>query len=201
MLFDVARNRRAQKWSNSEQLGRALWALVWPLFRFSPRPLWRWRAFLLRVFGAQIDDDVHVHPTVLIEIPWNLRIGRYGCVGDRAILYNLGLLTIGSGTTISQGAHLCGGTHDYRKSDFPLIKTCITIGENVWICADAFVGPGVEIGDRAILGARAVVIRKVASDSIVAGNPARLIKMRGKVDPFCCSEGVAAPRALPGGHV
>jgi putative colanic acid biosynthesis acetyltransferase WcaF len=178
MYFDIRANRAARKWSSAEQLGRVAWALVWPLFRFSPRPLWRWRVFLLKLFGARIGRHVHIHPSVSVEIPWNLRIGRFSAVGDRAILYNLGMVQIGSSTTISQGAHLCAGTHDYRTPEFPLVKSRISIGDNVWICADAFIGPGVKIEDRAIAGARAVVMHDVSAGCIVAGNPAVTIKRR-----------------------
>ena len=178
VAFDIGANRLAKKWSTAEQVRRSLWAMAWPLFRFSPRPLWSWRVFLLRLFGAVIDHDVHIHPTVSIEIPWNLQIGKYAAIGDRAIIYNLGMVKIGSATTISQGAHLCAGTHDYRLDEFPLVKAPICVGNQVWICADAFVGPGVEIGDYAIVGARAVVMRSVKAGSIVAGNPAVVIKNR-----------------------
>ena len=130
------------------------------------------------MFGASIGSDVHVHPSVLITLPWNLEIGSHSSVGDRVILYNLGSITVGAGATISQGAHLCGGTHDYRRADMPLIKSPITIGEGAWICADAFVGPDVNVGDYAIVGARAVVMQDVKSWSIVAGNPARVVGSR-----------------------
>jgi putative colanic acid biosynthesis acetyltransferase WcaF len=181
--LDISGNRSARKWKTSEQLLRGIWAAAWLLFRFSPRPLWWWRVFLLRGFGAQIERGVHIHPTVLIEIPWNLQIGRFTAIGDRVILYNLGMLTIGARSTISQGAHLCGGTHDYMKSEFPLIKAAIFIGANVWICADAFVGPRVKVGDGAILGARSVVLRNVPRNTIVRGNPAKIVKRRAEIVP------------------
>lgn len=60
----------------------------------------------------------------------------------------------------------------------PLLKPAVTIGRDVWICADAFVGPGVAVGDRAIIGARGVVTRDVPAGRIVAGNPAREIGKR-----------------------
>ena len=114
-----------------------------------------------------------VYPNVDIIIPWNLTIGEEATIGDRAILYALGRITIGARATISQGAHLCAGTHDYREPSFPLLKLPIVIGEGAWICADAFVGPNVIIGDFAIAGARAVVMRNVLPRAIVTGNPAR----------------------------
>jgi len=180
MSIDVHANRSSRKWTRSEQLGRVLWAAAWPLFRVSPRPMWWWRVALLRLFGAHIENDVHIYPSVAIEIPWNLTIGQYVAIGDRVTLYSLGTVEIGSETTISQGVHLCAGTHDYKKRDFPLVKAPIVIGKGAWICADAFVGPNVQIGDRSIVGARAVVMRQVPPDSIVAGNPAVLIKQRSE---------------------
>lgn len=173
---DVAANRTARKWSRKEQAGRVFWALVWPLFRFSPRPLWRWRTMLLRLFGAEIGRQVHVYPTVRVTIPWNISLGDGCAVGDEAILYALGPIRIGARATISQGAHLCAGTHDIRRPSRPLLKPPIWIGDDAWICADAFIGPGVVVGAGAIVGARAVTMKDVPPGVIVAGNPARLIR-------------------------
>lgn len=156
-----------------------MWLLLWPLFRFSPRPFfWPWRRLLLRMFGAKIASQVHIHPNARIEIPWNIEIGSHAAVGDGAKLYSLGIIRIGARATISQGVHLCAGTHEWRDPLMPLLKTPIEIGADVWICADAFIGPDVTIGDHAIVGARAVVMKNVSSGTIVAGNPARKIGMR-----------------------
>lgn len=152
------------------------WALAQPLFVWSPRPFWRWRRWLLRRFGARIGSEVHIHPSVRITIPWNLTIGDQTAVGDRAILYALGPISVGARSTISQGAHLCAGTHDWRRPDMPLLKPPIQVGDNVWICADAFIGPGVTVGDGAIIGARSVAMRDVEGSTVVGGNPAREIK-------------------------
>jgi putative colanic acid biosynthesis acetyltransferase WcaF len=141
--------------------------------------LWGWRRALLRLFGARIGREVHIYPSVRIAIPWNLAIGDQSAVGDRAILYALGPITLGKRVTVSQGAHLCAGTHDYRDPAMPLRKPPIVIGREAWICADAFVGPGVHIGVRAIVGARCVVMKNVAPDAIMIGNPARLLRPRG----------------------
>jgi putative colanic acid biosynthesis acetyltransferase WcaF len=178
MLLNIKDNKAARKWTRYELLLRVLWALVHPLFRYSPRIFWSWRIAILRMFGASIGSDVHIHPTAMVTLPWNLVIGSEASVGDRAILYNLGLISIGAGATISQGAHLCAGTHDYLRADLPLLKLPITIGEGAWICADGFVGPGVKIGAYAIVGARAVTMRDVDDWSIIVGNPAKVIGIR-----------------------
>ncbi len=171
----VAQNRASQKWSKRALAARLAWALIQPLFRFSPRPLWGWRRMLLRLFGAQIGADVHVFPTVRITIPWNLSIGAASALGDRVIVYALGPISIAERVTVSQGAHLCAGSHDWKSPAMTLLKPPIKIGSDAWICADAFVGPNVEIGARAIVGARAVAMKDVPESAIVAGNPARQI--------------------------
>lgn len=177
-MLDVNENRRARKWSRAEQLGRVLWSLVGPLFILSPRPLWKWRVFLLRLFGAKVGRNVHIYPDVRISMPWNISIGDNAAIGSRATLYALGPISIGAEATISQGAHLCAGTHDYRDPSMPLVKATIRVSNGVWICAEAFVGPKVEIGSMAIVGARAVVMRSVPSYDIVVGNPARSVGRR-----------------------
>ena len=174
--MEVTANRNSRKWTRREQAGRVAWALAQPLFAWSPRPMWGWRRWLLRRFGARIGAEVHIYPSVRITIPWNLAIGEQTAVGDRAILYALGPISIGARSTISQGAHLCAGTHDWRRPDMPLLKPPVRIGNDVWICAEAFVGPGVTVGDGAIIGARAVAMRDVEGCTIVSGNPAYEIK-------------------------
>jgi putative colanic acid biosynthesis acetyltransferase WcaF len=176
--LDVAGNRRAVKWNRHEQLGRLLWLFAHPFFILPPRSFWAWRRALLRLFGARIGRHAHIYPTVRIAIPWNLEVGDYSAIGDRAILYSLGPIRIGRESTISQGAHLCAGTHDFRRGDMLLLKLPITVGDRVWICADAFIGPNRAVGDGAIVGARAVVSRDVEPNQIVAGNPARVIGER-----------------------
>ena len=149
-----------------------------PLFRFSPRPLFGWRRFLLRLFGARIGRDAHVYPTTRIYIPWNLELGDEASIGEWVLVYNLGLISIGDRATISHRSHLCAGTHDHRDPNLPLLRLPIEIGAQAWVCADAFIGPGRRVGEGAIVGAAAVVVRDVPPWQIVAGNPARFVKPR-----------------------
>ena len=74
-LLDIEANRAARKYSRAENVKRVLWALAWPLFRLSPRPLWGWRRLLLRLFGARVGRDVRIHPTVRFFAPWAFEIG------------------------------------------------------------------------------------------------------------------------------
>lgn len=178
MKTDTASNRATLKYSRGEMFRRLLWAMALPLFRFSPRILFGWRRFLLRLFGARVGRRVHVYSTARIYFPWNLEIGDWSAVGEHAFIYNLGPVRIGKNVTISQRAHLCAGTHDHTDPALPLLKPPIVIENQVWICADAFVGPGVTVGEGAVVGARAVAVRDVAPWLIVVGNPARPVRER-----------------------
>ncbi|MGA8260840.1 MAG: hypothetical protein WB783_11550 [Arenicellales bacterium] len=165
-------------YSRSEYLGRILWGLVFPAFRFSPRPFFAWRAWLLRSFGAKVGTGAHVYPGALITIPWNLELGDEASIADEALIYNLGLVSIGSRATISHRAHLCAGTHDYEDPTLPLERAPIRIGAEAWVCAQALVGPGVNVGEGAVVGAGAVVMEDVPAWHVVRGNPAKFVKER-----------------------
>lgn len=130
----------------------------------------------MRCFGAKIGRGVRIHPSVRVMFPWNLRIANHVVIGRDTRLYALAKITIDPNVLVSQGVHLCAGSHDYRQPHFPIAHAPIRVGAGTWIAADAFVGPGVEVGAGAVVGARAVVMRDVAATSLVAGNPARVIK-------------------------
>ncbi len=176
---DVLASRRISPYSTTEKIKRLLWGCVQAtLFRASFHNWYGFRRALLRAFGASLAPTANVRRTVLIECPWNLSVGAESSIGDRAILYCLGPVQIGSRTTVSQGAHLCAGTHDHRRASMPLVRATISIGDDVWIAADAFVGPGVTVGTGAILGARGVAMRDLAPWRIYAGNPAVSVRER-----------------------
>jgi putative colanic acid biosynthesis acetyltransferase WcaF len=166
-------------WGFGTNVRRVLWMLARAiLFRLSFHNFYGWRRFLLRCFGAQVGAGARIRPSAQIEMPWNLRIGDRAIVGDYAILYSLGTITLGQDSVISQYAHLCAGTHDHTKRSFPLICQPIEIGRECWIAADAFIGPGVKVGDRSVVGARSSVFKDVPPDVIVAGSPAKILKER-----------------------
>ena len=162
----------------TENAGRLLWSIVSLGFRLSPRPFWAWRNFLLRLFGAQVGAKTRIFPSVKITIPWHITIGNEVGIGNNVTLYALGLIKIGDRATISQGAHICAGSHDYLDPKMRLLKEPIVIGNDAWVCADAFVGPGVVVGESSVVGARGVVMRHVDPDTVVAGNPAIKVGLR-----------------------
>jgi putative colanic acid biosynthesis acetyltransferase WcaF len=174
-------DRAVSPYTTKEKIGRVLWNYVGQkLFRCTFHNWYGVRNALLRAFGATIGAPVRFRPTVLIEQPWNLSIGDNSSVGDRAIVYCLGKVTIGKHVSVSQGAHLCAGTHDHRKPDMPLLRPPIFIEDYAWVAADAFVGPNVRVREGAVLGARACAMKDLDSWAIYAGNPAVKVKDRAK---------------------
>lgn len=166
-------------WSLREQIGMLLWSGTWTLLcAWTPKPLNPWRLFVLRIFGTQISGTPFVHARARIHIPWKLRLAHRACLGDRANAYTLGEIFLGEGSTIAQEAYLCTGTHDFASPALPLQTTPIVVGKDVFVGARAFILPGVILGDRSIIGAGAVVTKNVEANTIVAGNPAKIVGTR-----------------------
>lgn len=158
---------------------RLVWKLVWFLAaRWTPPAARIWRITLLRLFGARVSRKAQVYPDVEIWAPWNLSIDDYGSLGRGVVCYNIAPIRIGARAVVSQRAHLCTGSHDYLDPAFPLTARPITIGRRAWVCASAFVGPGVTVGDGAILAATGMAHRNLEPWSIYSGNPAAFLSKR-----------------------
>lgn len=176
--LDIKLCREKRNYKFKEYLGRFLWSFINPLFKLSPRNFFAWRNFLLRLFGAKLGSNVHIYPSVSIFIPWNLSVGDYSSIGDWALIYNLGEVYLGDSVTISHKSHICSATHIYTKKDLPLQRKKIVIENYAWVCAEAFISPGITIGEGAVVGARSVVLSNVNKWEVVGGNPAKFIKKR-----------------------
>ena len=158
---------------------RAVWNISWWLLAsWTPPPLHRWRCLLLNCFGARIDYSSRIYGTAKIWYPPNLTMGRHAIVGPCAIIYCQDKINICEGATISQGAHLCTGTHNISDIDFQLVTSPIFIGFRAWIAAEVFIGPGVVVGECAVIGARTTLFRNADPYGVYIGNPAIKIKNR-----------------------
>lgn len=161
---------------------RQIWNIVWALFfRPSPRPFHAWRGFILRLFGAQIGAGTHIYPRARIWAPWNLVTGQCVGIADDVTVYNMDRIEIGDYSVVSQGTHLCGGSHDYNSPNFQLYAKPIVIGAHAWICAEAFVSLGVEVAEGVVVGARSVVTKSITEPwTVHAGHPAHKIGARSR---------------------
>ncbi len=159
--------------------GRTLWALAYLLLvRFSPRPMHGWRSGVLRLFGARLGPHCHIYPKARIWAPWNLECADAVGIADGAVIYNAARIRLGSHAVISQDAYLCGATHDIDDPAFPMICKPITVGAFAWVCSRASVGPGVTLGEGAVLGLGGIATRDLEPWTVYGGNPARVLRQR-----------------------
>ena len=165
--------------TSSNKLRRVAWNFCWLLFyRFTPRPLHAWRAMLLRAFGATMGPNCHFYPRSKVWAPWNLICADQVTAADGAEIYNAAPIHFGSHAIVSQDGYICGATHDINDPAFPLLAYTMELGAYSWICARASVGPGVNVGEGAVLGLGSVATRHLEPWGVYAGSPAVKIKER-----------------------
>jgi putative colanic acid biosynthesis acetyltransferase WcaF len=161
------------------KVGRVVWAVVYAVaFRPSPRLFYGWRRLLLRWFGASVGRNARVDPSTRFWAPWNMDIGEEASLGPAVYCYCVSPIWIGAHATISQEAFLCTASHDVTDPHMRLTHAPIRVEDEGWVCARAYIGPGVTISRGAVVGACSVVTRLVAPWTIVAGNPARPVGPR-----------------------
>ena len=151
------------------------------IFRLTPSKgkLFRlFRVSLCRLFGADISYNASIHPSAILEYPWNIQIADFSSIGEKAWIYAIETISIGKYTNIGKDVYLITGTHDISSNTFSLITKSISIGNGCWVATRAMVLPGVSVGDFSVVGAGSVVTKSVPSHMVVGGNPAITIKRR-----------------------
>lgn len=168
----------------ANRAARSVWALAyWGLVRFSPRPWHAWRALVLRAFGARLGPRCRVYPGARIWAPWNLVCDDAVTIADGAIVYNAALVRLGSHAVVSQEAFLCGATHDLDDASFAWRALPITVQAWAWVCARATVGPGVVVGEGAVLGLCSLATTPLQPWTVYGGVPARALRARRRNAP------------------
>lgn len=141
-------------------------------------PFSGFKRFLLRLFGAKIGTGVVIKPCVNIKYPWKLQVGNHVWIGENVWIDNLGQVTIGDNSCLSQGAFLLCGNHDYKSSNFDLMVSPIILENGAWIGAKAIVSGGVTVGTHAVLTLGSVATKNLEPYGIYTGNPAVKVKER-----------------------
>lgn len=160
---------------------RAFWNATWlALASWTPAPFHPWRRLLLRLFGAKIAPTSTIYGSAHIWYPPNLEVGQYATIGPRANVYCMARVRLEEYAVLSQGAHICAGSHDISDAHFQLVAKPIVVGARAWIAAEAFVGPGVTVGEGAVLAARGVAFRDLEPWTVYVGNPASVTKRRAE---------------------
>ena len=156
----------------------AIWLLVQWLLVTSWLPGSAHRKLLLRMFGARIGDGVVVKPGLRVKFPWKLQVGNQTWIGEDVWIDNLAPVSIGANCCLSQDAYLCTGSHDWSSATFDLIVRPIEIGDGAWIAARCSIGPGVTVGEGAVLGLGSVATRDLLPWTIYTGAPAAFHRER-----------------------
>jgi putative colanic acid biosynthesis acetyltransferase WcaF len=166
-------------YSLANRLFRASWCLTWLLLAaWTPPMLHRWRISLLRLFGAKIADTAAVYGSARIWYPPHLEVGQFARVSPNVTVYNVAKITLQDYAIVSQGANLCSAGHDIEDIHFQTVARPIMIGRRAWVAGEAFIGPGVTVGEGAVLGARGCAFRDLEPWMVYGGNPARPLKPR-----------------------
>lgn len=167
-------------YTTANRVKRILWNVCWTLLTrpFPKSTMMPWKRLLLRMFGAKIAPNAMVYSTVKIFMPWNFEIQEGACVASGVDIYNAAKVTIGKKAVISQRAYICTASHNIYSKNHEQIQKPITISDMSWVAAEAFVGPGVVIGEGAVLGARGCAFKNIEPWTIAGGNPAKILHKR-----------------------
>lgn len=175
--YGTAARERSFTWSHL--LLRAIWNVTWLLLAaWTPPQLHRWRRLLLNLFGAKIARGARVYGSARIWYPPNLEMGRGAVLGWQVHCYSMDRIVVEDFAVVSQFVHLVAGTHDVEVDTFQLYTKPIRICSHAWLASGCFVGPGVTVGEGAVLGARGVTFKDLDPWTIYVGNPAFSIKPR-----------------------
>lgn len=164
--------------------GLFVWAIFWLhlLLDLFPAVL---RTAVWRLLMARCGRGVLIDHRVFFKYPWLVEIGDDVSINRGAEFYP-GLVAgarirIGSNVRIAPNVRLHAAGHDPDHPELAETAGDIVVGDGAWLGAACLVLPGVNIGARAVVAAGAVVTTSVPDDAIVAGVPARVIRMRGAI--------------------
>jgi putative colanic acid biosynthesis acetyltransferase WcaF len=178
-MIDLSQFNNAAFCRGAPRWKEFMWRLLQQgLFTIDWLKMYDTKRSILSCFGAQIEHGVVIKPNAKITFPWKLSIGANSWIGEEVWLLNLDRITIGANVCISQRSFLCTGNHNWSSRSFDLVTKPITVGNNVWICAHVFVGPGVVIGDNSVVTAGSVVTANLPPGMICSGNPCIPVKPR-----------------------
>lgn len=124
-------------------------------------------------------DKVFIEQNFRCDYGFNIHVGNNFYANYDCTILDVCEVTIGDDVLLAPGVHIYTATHpvdpELRRSGQEFGKP-VAIGSNVWIGGGTVICPGVTIGDNCVIGAGSVVTKDVPADTIVAGNPARIIK-------------------------
>lgn len=143
------------------------------------------RYCMLRAIGATSSPNVSIREDVYLVSPLHLRLGANVSIHPLSYIDATGGIEIGDEVSIAHGVTVMSSSHNFADTNIPINAQGITnaatkIEHNCWIGAKAVLVAGITIGEGSIVGANSVVTKDVPRNSVVAGAPARLLKVLGE---------------------
>ncbi len=147
------------------------------LANVSVRDQKRVHELMTEILGKPLDDSTTLLPPLYIDYGKPVTIGKDCFIQQCCTFFGRGGITIGNGVFIGPKCNLITINHDPKPDNrSATYGSPIVIEDKVWIGINSTILPGVKIGYGAIVGAQSVVTHDVPPMTIVAGNPARVIK-------------------------
>ena len=176
--MDFERRRIEAQWIAAEyrQRARAKWSLR-KLKKVGARPIVLGRA-TIDASDLEVGDDFKVwsgHRRTLVSGWGRMRIGDRVFLNAGSVVISVLEITIGDDVALASDVYVID-SNSHGVEGRPHVEAPVRIGDGTWVGARAMILPGVTIGKRVVVAAGSVVTRDVPDDSLVAGNPARLIR-------------------------
>jgi acetyltransferase-like isoleucine patch superfamily enzyme len=136
------------------------------------------RALFSELIGRQVDDSFFLIPPFYTTGGPDISVGRNVFVNQNCTFYDLGGLDIADDVLVGPNVSLITSGHPLEPSRRRAFTTAkpIVIERNVWIAAGATIIGGVTVGENSVVAAGSVVTRNVPPNTLVGGNPARVIR-------------------------
>lgn len=137
------------------------------------------RTTLLRRLFGKTGDTFCIEPPFQCDYGYNIEIGENFYMNVNCVILDGAKVTFGDNVFIAPGCGFYTAGHpldvEQRNKGLEYARP-ITVGNNVWIGAQACLLPGVTIGDNCVIGAGSVVTKDIPANSVAAGNPCRVIR-------------------------
>ncbi len=139
------------------------------------------RALFSQLIGKKVDESFLLIPPFYTAGGDEIRVGRNVFVNQNCTFYDLGGLDIADDVMIGPNVSIITAGHPLEPSQrrAATIGKPIVIERNVWVAAGATIIGGVTVGENAVVAAGSVVTKNVPPNTLVGGNPARVIRPAG----------------------
>ncbi|MFK9090391.1 sugar O-acetyltransferase [Bacillus salipaludis] len=137
------------------------------------------RSALLKELFGSTGDNIYIEPTFRCDYGYNIHVGENFYANFNCVFLDVCEIQIGKNCMVAPSVHIYTAAHPlnpFERISGAEFGAPVKIGDNVWIGGGAIINPGVTIGNNVVVASGAVVTKDVPDNTVVGGNPARIIK-------------------------